>query len=172
MFSSFLLLNYFSNEYLFRFSVRKFSFRDFYFRVSALERWRCIVSDLALMLRPYAFRSTSSTPPFNLRRPTSVRACACAACACGLMLNDVSHVWIHLDSPLLAGKEAKRIAVREKAAALVLISKRSDEPVNCKSPIQRYSGTDRSVTISNQSLINSEFRFYIFFYRRNFSSPI
>ena len=34
-----------------------------------------------------------------------------------VVANDVSHVWIHLDSPLLAGKEAEHHWRREKAAA-------------------------------------------------------
>lgn len=83
---------------------------------------------------------------------------------CVLMVNDVSHVWIHLDSPLLAGKEAKRIAdTRESCCA------RSDQRTIRRisrlqiRKTQRYPRTDRSVTISSQLLISSEFRFYIFF---------
>lgn len=57
------------------------------------------------------------------------------------MANDVSHVWIHLDSPLLAGKEAERHWRREKAAAaaaaaaaLALIAERSESGESVLNP--------------------------------------
>jgi len=79
---------------------------------------------LALMLRPYASRSTSSTPLVSRRRPTR-HACVL------VVANNVSHVWIHLDSPLLAGKEAERHWRREKAAAAAFaLTKRSESIVN------------------------------------------
>jgi len=91
---------------------------------------RAIVSVLALMLRPYASRSTSSTPPVKseaANKHTCVLVVVVAA-------NNVSHVWIHLDSPLLAGKEAERHWRREKAAAAAAaafaLTKRSESVVN------------------------------------------
>jgi len=90
---------------------------------------RAIVSVLVLMLRPYASRSTSSTPPVSRRRPTR-HACVLVVV---VVANNVSHVWIHLDSPLLAGKEAERHWRREKAAATATafaLTKRSESVVN------------------------------------------